>query len=148
MIIFWNANADLYIINVFKKNCSLHQIKYVLFCSVLFHKLFNVKSGFTSSLNNCWSIQRSLLLLIYCNKYNLFFIIENYLVCLSFNVFLMVFRRKGKICLVPVTRTYLFFWPEPKLFSFEYENCWSNFLLNNQEKFKERLKRSCIHSKN
>jgi len=54
-------------------------------------------------------------------------------------------RRKEK-CLVPVTLPYLICWPDPKLFSFEY--FWSDLLLNNQENFKERLKRSCKHSKN
>jgi len=38
--------------------------------------------------------------------------------------------------------------PDPKLFSFQYENFWSDFLLNNQGNFKERLKRSCKRSKN
>ena len=35
--------------------------------------------------------------------------------------------EKKKICLVPVTRPYLIFWPDPKLFPFEHKNFWSIF---------------------
>ena len=53
----------------------------------------------------------------------------------------MVDKAKRKICLVPVTRPYLFFLPDPKLFfTFEYEKNWSDFSLNIQENFKERFK--------
>jgi len=59
------------------------------------------------------------------------------LLCVRADRHRYVVRRKEKICLVPVTRPYLFFSPDPLDFS-----------LNIQENFKERLlKRSCKHSK-
>jgi len=65
------------------------------------------------------------------------------------SMFRWLLRRKEKICLVPVTRPYLFFSPGPKLFfSFEYENFGPIFYSIFKRIVKNVLKRSCKHSKN
>ena len=49
--------------------------------------------------------------------------------------FIQVVMRKKKIFLVPVTRPYLFFLPDPKPFFFHLntKTIWSDFLLDIQE---------------
>jgi len=44
-------------------------------------------------------------------------------------------RQNKNICLAPLTRPYIFFSPDPKLFLFAYEQNWSDVLRNIQEIF-------------